>query len=74
MNLPRTVRLRPAGAALLLALLAFTVVAPSACAAASPRLEEAVVSIFVVFPLMLIYTGISYRVFRGKVAVTSAHY
>jgi cytochrome bd ubiquinol oxidase subunit II len=27
-----------------------------------------------VFPLMLIYTGISYRVFRGKVAVTSAHY
>jgi cytochrome d ubiquinol oxidase subunit II len=27
-----------------------------------------------VFPLMLIYTAISYRVFRGKVGMTSAHY
>jgi cytochrome bd ubiquinol oxidase subunit II len=27
-----------------------------------------------VFPLMLIYTAISYRVFRGKVGVTPAHY
>jgi cytochrome d ubiquinol oxidase subunit II len=27
-----------------------------------------------VFPLMLIYTAISYRVFRGKVGITSAHY
>jgi cytochrome d ubiquinol oxidase subunit II len=28
----------------------------------------------VVFPLMLIYTGISYTVFRGKVRVATAHY
>jgi cytochrome d ubiquinol oxidase subunit II len=27
-----------------------------------------------VFPLMLIYTGISYRVFRGKVGATAGHY
>jgi cytochrome d ubiquinol oxidase subunit II len=27
-----------------------------------------------VFPLMLIYTGISYRVFRGKVGTTAGHY
>jgi hypothetical protein len=27
-----------------------------------------------VFPLMLIYTASSYRVFRGKVGVTPAHY
>jgi cytochrome d ubiquinol oxidase subunit II len=27
-----------------------------------------------VFPLMLIYTVISYRVFRGKVGTTASHY
>jgi cytochrome d ubiquinol oxidase subunit II len=27
-----------------------------------------------VFPLMLIYTAISYRVFRGKVGITAARY
>ncbi len=27
-----------------------------------------------VFPLMLLYTAISYRVFRGKVGSTSGHY
>jgi cytochrome d ubiquinol oxidase subunit II len=27
-----------------------------------------------IFPLMLIYTAISYRVFRGKVGITTAHY
>jgi cytochrome d ubiquinol oxidase subunit II len=27
-----------------------------------------------VFPLMLLYTAISYRVFRGKVNATSQHY
>jgi cytochrome bd-type quinol oxidase subunit 2 len=28
----------------------------------------------VVFPLMLLYTAISYRVFRGKVRAMSGHY
>jgi cytochrome d ubiquinol oxidase subunit II len=27
-----------------------------------------------VFPLMLIYTVVSYRVFRGKVGTTTGHY
>ena len=27
-----------------------------------------------IFPLMLIYTVISYRVFRGKVGTTVGHY
>ena len=27
-----------------------------------------------VFPLMLLYTALSYRVFRGKVASSTAHY
>jgi cytochrome d ubiquinol oxidase subunit II len=27
-----------------------------------------------VFPLMLIYTAISYRVFRGKIGTTASHY
>jgi cytochrome d ubiquinol oxidase subunit II len=27
-----------------------------------------------VFPLMLVYAAISYRVFRGKISLTSGHY
>ena len=27
-----------------------------------------------VFPLMLVYTAVSYTVFRGKVGTTSGHY
>jgi cytochrome d ubiquinol oxidase subunit II len=27
-----------------------------------------------VFPLMLIYTAVNYRVFRGKVSTTATHY
>jgi cytochrome bd-type quinol oxidase subunit 2 len=27
-----------------------------------------------VFPLMLIYTAVNYRVFRGKVGTTATHY
>jgi len=28
----------------------------------------------IVFPLMLLYTGVSYSVFRGKVGTTTGHY
>jgi cytochrome d ubiquinol oxidase subunit II len=28
----------------------------------------------IVFPLMLLYTVISYSVFRGKVRITTSHY
>jgi cytochrome bd ubiquinol oxidase subunit II len=28
----------------------------------------------IVFPLMLLYTVVGYRVFRGKIADTAAHY